>query len=88
MNYAYINSRVPKVFNTRKVILCLRKKKNDFVRQKDTVIEYPSFLKMFIFVMSYPIIRQIFGCKYFCINDANNPQKRSLFMIEYHECLL
>ena len=38
--------------------------------------------------MSYPIIREIFGRKYFCVNDANGPKKRSLFMIEYHECIL
>ena len=27
----------------------------------EIVMEYPSFLKMFIFFMSYPIIREIFG---------------------------
>ena len=49
---------------------------------KEIVMEYPSFLKMFIFFMSYPIIREIFGRKYFFVNDANGPKKRSLFMIE------
>ena len=38
--------------------------------------------------MSYSIIREIFERKYFCVNVANGPKRRSLFMIEYHKCIL
>lgn len=77
--YAYINSRAPSHTKYKKI---------EFVRKKEIVIEYPSILKLFFFMMSYPILKEIFGRKDFCINDAKGPKKRSLFLEEYHESLL
>ena len=48
------------------------------------IMEYPSFLKIFIFILNAQLIRNIFGYKKFCIKADQNP-KRSLFMLEYQE---
>ena len=77
--YAYINSI------SEGLQVNFQYKKSDFVGGKTIVMEYVSFRKMFIFVMNYPVITEIFGFKHFCINDANGPKNRSLFMIEYQE---
>ena len=49
------------------------------------IMEYPSFLKIFIFMMNAQLIRNTFGYKEFCIKADQNPKKRSLFMLEYQE---
>ena len=77
--YAYTNSRAPSHS---------KYKKSKFVRKKEIVMKYPSILKIFFFMMSYPILKEIFGRKDFCINDAKSPKKRLLFLVEYHEILL
>ena len=74
-----INSRAPSHTKYKKI---------EFVRKKEIVMEYPSILKLFFFMMSYLILKEIFRRKDFCINNAKGPKKRWLFLVEYHESLL
>ena len=48
-------------------------------------MEYPTFLKIFFFMMNAQVIRNIFGYKEFCIKADEKPKRRSLFMLEYQE---
>ena len=43
-------------------------------------MEYLSLLKMFIFVMSYPVIKEILGFNHLCFNDTNGQKKKKIII--------